>query len=290
VWYQSTVRESAKRPGGERDGEPPAITVVVPARDAAAVLPATLAALRGADVVVVDNGSRDATAAVARAHGARVVAEPRRSRARARNAGAAATGAPLLAFLDAGCVPQPGWLDALAAALETAELAAGAVDVRTSARPNAVERFDAAWRFRQERNVAEGWSVAANLGVRREAFGGFDPRFAHAGEDVDLCRRTTAAGARLVFAPEAVVTHPAERSLAGLVRRAFRHGHGNVQLRRRHGPAAGRAYWRHPRPLVAGDWALRRFGIEDRGLLWVARVDYAGRVAGSLWAELRGAR
>lgn len=262
-------------------------TVIVPARDAAAVLADTLAPLRGRDVVVVDNGSRDGTAAVARAHGARVVSEPRPSRALARNAGAAATDAPVLAFLDAGCVPQPGWLEALVAALAGAELAGGRVEIATSEHPSAVERFDAAWRFRQERNVAEGWSVSANLGVRREAFPGFDPAFGHAGEDADLCRRAIAAGARLVFAPDAVVAHPAERSRRGLVRRAFRHGHGNVQMRRRHGPDAGRAYWRHPAPMLAGDWALRRFGIDDRSLRGVARLDYAARVAGSLWAEVQ---
>ena len=268
-------------------------TVVIPARDAAASLPATLAPLEGADVVVVDNGSRDATAAVARARGARVVTEPRPSRARARNAGAAATDAPLLVFLDAGCVPSDGWLHAMRRALADVALAGGAVELRTRPRPSRVERFDAEWRFRQERNVAEGWSVSANLGIRRELFdrlGGFDPSLLHAGEDVDLCRRAAGVGARLVFVPEAVVSHEAERSPLGLLRRGFRQGHGNVQLRRRLGPDAGRAYWRHPKPLVAGEWALERFGIKDRDLLRVARLDYAGRMAGSLWADLRRAR
>ena len=50
------------------------MSVVVIARDAAATLGATLEALAGEDVVVVDNASADATAEVARAHGARVVA------------------------------------------------------------------------------------------------------------------------------------------------------------------------------------------------------------------------
>jgi GT2 family glycosyltransferase len=262
------------------------ITVVIPARDAAAVLPATLAPLAGADVVVVDNASRDATAAVARAHGARVVHEPRPSRALARNAGARAARGELLAFLDADCVPQPGWLGALVGA--DAPLAGGPVAWPTTATPNRVERFDAAWREHARRTG--GWIGSGNLLVRRDLFeriGGFDASFALAGEDADLCRR---AGVRVTFVPAAVVTHAAERSLRGLAARAFRHGYGNGQLRRRHGPEAGRAYWRHPRPLVAGDWALRRFGIADRDLLWIARADYAGRVAGSLWAELRRAR
>ncbi|HEX2087620.1 MAG TPA: glycosyltransferase [Solirubrobacteraceae bacterium] len=268
-------------------------TVVIPARDAAAQLPATLAPLAGADVVVVDNASRDDTAAVARAHGARVVHEPRPSRARARNAGAAATGAPLLAFLDAGCVPRPGWLEALTACLARADLAGGAVEVRTSEAPTPAERFDAAWRFRQERNVAAGWSVSANLGVRREAFervGGFDAAYRHVGEDVDFCLRATAAGARLAYCPAAVVEHDAERTIPAVLRRAFWQGWSSVQHAERLPGRAGRRYWRHPRPAVAGDYALRALGIEDRRLLRIARLDYAARVAGSLWAEARRVR
>ncbi|HEX8204995.1 MAG TPA: glycosyltransferase [Solirubrobacteraceae bacterium] len=266
-------------------------TIVIPARDAAASLPATLAQLAGTDVVVVDNASRDDTAAVARAHGARVVAEPRPSRALARNAGAKATDAGLLVFLDAGCVPRRGWLEALEAC--EGDLRAGAVVVETSAAPTAAERFEAAWRFQQERNVAAGWSVSANLAVRRETFdaiGGFDPAYRHVGEDVDLCLRARAAGARLAYCADAVVTHQAERTVGGVVRRAFWQGFSSVQHAERLPGRAGHRYWRHPRPLVAGEWPLQALGIEDRSLLPIARADYAGRVAGSLWAELRRAR
>ena len=271
------------------------IAVIIPARNAERVLPRTLAALGDVpELIVVDNGSRDDTASVAREHGARVVSEPRPSRARARNAGAAATAAPLLAFLDAGCVAQSGWLDALVRCLESgADLAAGAVQVRTSAAPTRAERFDAAWRFRQERNVAAGWSVSANLGVRHEAFdrvGGFDVAYRHVGEDVDFCLRATAAGARLAYCPDAVVAHDAERTLAGVVRRAFLQGWSSVQHAERLPGRAGHRYWRHPKPLVSGDWALRALGIEDRSLLAIARLDYGARMAGSAWAQLRRAR
>jgi GT2 family glycosyltransferase len=232
--------------------------------------------------VVVDNASRDDTAAVARAHGARVVVEPRPSRALARNAGARATDAEVLVFLDADCVPSAGWLDALLAA--GAPLAAGPVRWRTSERPGAIERFDAAWR------TGGAPTRTGNLAVRRALFerlGGFDPSFPKAGEDVDFCRR---AGVPVTVVPDAVVTHAAERSVKGLLARAFRHGYGNVQMRRRFGPEAGRAYWRHPKPLVGGDWAIRRFEIDDRSLLPVARLDYGARMAGSAWAALRRAR
>lgn len=114
---------------------PAAVAVVIPARDAAATLPATLAALAAptlpaAEVVVVDDGSTDATAALAAAHPAvtRVVATVGRGPGPARNAGVAATTAPLLAFTDADCAPDPGWLAAGVAALARAPLVQGRVD------------------------------------------------------------------------------------------------------------------------------------------------------------------
>ena len=266
------------------------IAVVIPARDAAHVLGRTLAALGPApEVVVVDNGSSDATAAVAVAAGARVVRAPVPSRPGARNAGVRATTAERLAFLDADCVPEPGWLEALDRGLDRAPLAGGRVIVPPG--PSGVARFDGLWRLRQEETIAgEGWSGSGNLGIRREAFealGGFDESFRHAGEDVDLCLR---AG-EIVFCADAVVHHAPSQTLRSMLARAARHGYGSTQLHRRHAGRTGRRDWRHPKPAVAGDWALRRFGLEDEpSLRWVARADYAGRVAGSAWAELRRAR
>jgi glycosyltransferase involved in cell wall biosynthesis len=81
------------------------LTVIVPARDAAATLGTTLDGLLAhpdvAEVIVVDDGSVDATAAVAIERGARVLASPGLGPSAARNRGAAAATTALLAFCDA---------------------------------------------------------------------------------------------------------------------------------------------------------------------------------------------
>jgi hypothetical protein len=112
-------------------------SVIVPARDAEATLPRTLAALadqEGApafEVVVADDGSRDATAAIAERAGARLVRAP----AAARNAAVSAASGALLAFCGADCYPSPSWLAAGTRALADADLVQGAVLPDPRAKP-----------------------------------------------------------------------------------------------------------------------------------------------------------
>lgn len=102
-----------------------AVAVVVPARDEEATLPALLATLRGQlgdadELVVVDDASGDATAAVARAGGARVLGAPAlpagwTGKCWACWVGVEATEAPVLVFLDADVTLAPGTIDRLVA-------------------------------------------------------------------------------------------------------------------------------------------------------------------------------
>jgi GT2 family glycosyltransferase len=284
---------------------PPKISVVVPVRDGAGSLGRLLESLAAQtlgperfEMVVVDNGSRDdAAARVAARAGAVVVRETYANRALARNRGVAAATADLIAFTDGDCQVEPGWLEALVGCLGRAPLVAGPVELDTGAPPGRWERLELLWRFAQEENVRDhGWAASANLGVRRDAFlsvGGFDPGYRQIGEDVDLCLRAGAAGHRLAYCPDAVVHHAAESRPGPILGRAFRHGFSSAQHVRRLPMAVGWTYWRHPRPALAGDWALRRFGpaaLAERDLLPLARAEYAARVAGSIWAELRRVR
>ncbi|MGM7669783.1 glycosyltransferase family 2 protein [Microbacterium sp. A93] len=94
------------------------VSVVIPARDDAVLLDRCLQALARqtvapAEVIVVDNVSTDATAAVAAAHGARVLMEPRVGIWAAAATGYDAARAPIIARLDADSVPRPDWVESI---------------------------------------------------------------------------------------------------------------------------------------------------------------------------------
>lgn len=271
------------------------ISVVVPAWNAARLLPRLLHALRAQTVeyelVLVDAGSTDDTARVAAASGARVVAARQRNRSLARNRGVAAAGGDLLAFTDADCEPAPHWLEALVKCLESSPLASGPVRIVTRPQPSMAERFDVLWRYQQERYAAAGLGTSANLGIRRDAFravGGYDPRHHH-GEDTDLCLRSADAGFALAWCPRAEVTHPAATGLLAVARRGFEHGASARRLARTYPGRAGRRYWTSPGGLVRRGAALRAASadpVDDLGVEIAARVDYGARMVGSLWAEV----
>lgn len=275
----------------------------MPVRDGADELPTLLAALAGQtlsperfEVVVVDNASRDASAAVARGAGAAVVTEPRANRALARNRGVAAARSDLFAFTDVDCVPDPGWLEAMLRCAPQAPLLAGPVRVTTGDPPNSIERFEALWRFSQEAWVKQGWAATADLCVRRDAFeavGGLDITYRHIGEDADFCVRAGRAGFALGYCPDAIVTHRAEQQLRPMLRRAFFHGYSASQALRRIG--LGHEAWRDPAPLLRDTAAMARIGLgpgsldpeEWRKMSRLARMAHAARTAGSAWAAVR---
>ena len=136
----------------------PLVSIIVPALDAAASLPATLAALaegraRGliGEVLVIDGGSRDATPRLAEACGARVV-EAARGRGNQLVAGAAAATGEWLLFLHADTRLGPGWAEAVGAFIARPENArrAGYFRYRLDDPAAAARRLEAlvAWRCR----------------------------------------------------------------------------------------------------------------------------------------------
>jgi mycofactocin glycosyltransferase len=263
----------------------PDVTVIIPVRDRPAMLDRCLAALGTSyPVLVVDDGSADpaAVARVAAAHRARLLRRPvSGGPGIARNTGLAQVTSDLIAFLDSDCVPEPGWIERLAAHLADPAVAAAAPRiVPLSAGPGWASRYTAACSCLdlgdQAARVAPGSRVgyvptaalvvrrAALLGVARPA-GVFDPGLRW-GEDVDLIWRLHDGGWRIRYEPAAQVGHHEPGNWPGLLARRFRYGTSAGPLGRRH-PAAVAPLVLHPWPaltvagLLAGSPAVAGLGF-----------------------------
>ena len=155
------------------------------------------------ELIVVDDGSTDATAAVA-------AAEPNVTLIRApshvglaagRNLGVAAARAPVAAFTDADCRPAPDWLERGVSAFERsgADILGGGITVAID-RQTVSALLDAANHLDQERYIGRGFAAGANLWVRRSlllGLGGFDERLGLYGEEEEFCQRAVRSGAPL---------------------------------------------------------------------------------------------
>ena len=194
------------------------------------------------ELIVVDDGSADATSSVARAAGVTLVrlVAPRGICA-GRNAGAARASGEILAFIDADTVVRPGWAAALREAFATgASLVGGAShwpEPRTLA-----ERYRSVSSQHDEQglNGFLPFIAGSNFAIRRDVFeqlGGFDETLPGT-EDVDLSFRAQLAGHRVTFADEAALVHFPRASVRGLLRQQVRHARDwrVAELKYRHFP------------------------------------------------------
>jgi glycosyltransferase involved in cell wall biosynthesis len=240
----------------------PAVSIVVPTRGRAAYLEITLDSLRRQqtdtpyELLVVDDGAKDATRDVAERLGASVVSQvPARGLNASRNLGAREARADLIAFVDDDVLVPPGWLDALvggAARHPEAEAFGGPIRPRFEGRaPRACGREDppiTALDLGPEDVEAEMvWG--ANFAVRRaavERIGEFDESLDRGhGDEEDWLLRLRAAGGRIVYLANAGLEHrraPGDYGLGALSRAAYQRGRGarSSDVRRGDAPALRR--------------------------------------------------
>jgi glycosyltransferase involved in cell wall biosynthesis len=195
--------------------------VIVPVRNGGGLVAELIAALEAQtiapgrfEVVIADDGSHD-RALDGLEQGRpwlRVVDGPPRNSYAARNSGVRASRAPVLAFCDVDCRPEPGWLEAGLAAVADADLVAGCVRFVLADRPSVWALIEAEASIDQRRAAGAQLMATANVFLRRSFFermGGFDESFPSGG-DWEFARRCAQAGATFAYAHEAVVTHPAD--------------------------------------------------------------------------------
>ncbi|MGU3538311.1 glycosyltransferase [Methylobacterium sp. A54F] len=280
----------------------PSLAAIVVAHDSAHALPACLAALAAEHVpaIVVDNASRDDSAAVAEAAGAAVIRNPRNEGyGRGNNIGVrAAARARHVLILNPDVVLRPGAVDALLAAVAAypdAGLYAPRLvepDGRYFFQPRSLLApyltNPRGRRDRPEGDACAPFLSGACLLAERELFlalGGFDEEIFLFYEDDDLCRRVADAGRALVHVHAAVALHGRGRSAAPEPGRVFRSrwhlAWSRAYVSRKYGlrDDSLRGLLVNGGKAALAALALRRAGLER----------YGGSAAGAL-AALRGRR
>ena len=236
--------------------EAPLVSVVIATRERPELLRACLGSLplEEAEVLVVDNApSGDATRRVAEAAGVRYLCEPRPGAALARGRGLDEARGEIVAFLDDDVVADRDWLRATVGAFHALP---GVACVTSLILPLELETpaqlwleqfggFDKGFRRRvfdlaghRAPDPLYPWSAGiygsgASMAFRTatlRAAGGFDPRLARGGEDLDLFLKVLFAGGRIVYEPAALVWHRHPREYEALRRTMFSYGAGLSEL------------------------------------------------------------
>ncbi len=238
---------------------PPRVSVIVCAYNAAATLGAclqALAALRYPDyeVLVVDDGSTDATAAIAAAApGVRLLAHENRGLSAARNTGIAAATGEIVAFTDADCVADPDWLTYLVHGFTAPEVAAVGGPNLSPAEESCTAACVAAAPGGPAHVLLDDETAehipGCNMAFRRAVLvelGGFDARFRAAGDDVDVCWRLQDRDHRIGFSPAAVVWHFRRNTVRAYLAQQRGYGAAEALLARKHPArfnAVGQSRW-----------------------------------------------
>jgi len=200
--------------------EAPMVSVVICAYNAERTMRACMESLAtleypNFEVIVVDDGSRDRTAEIAKDYPkARLIRQPNKGLSVARNVGLYAARGEYVAYTDSDCVVDPHWLTLMIGAMvenkfeacggpNYAPHEAGRTEACVAVSPGAPCQVLTA-SDRAEHLAGCNMVFRKSLLIK---LGGFDPQFTAAGDDVDICWRTLDSGATLGFCPSAFVWH-----------------------------------------------------------------------------------
>ena len=254
-------------------------SLVIPCFNSATTVANTLAAVNrlqgrdAIDVIVVDNGSTDGSAAVARQfEGVTVLHCDARGVGNARSYGLSRARAGLLLSLDADCVPADDWAELLLNALESAGSEVIGVGGRTVPRPNPDR-----WSQRPEITPHPAFGaageplyvVAGNACYRAgpvAELGGFPPFGA---DDAALGVLARRAGLGFAYAPAAIVEHSNPVGRAGYIRQMAKIGGYTGQL---DPTGIGRTSWWWARARQAAGAFRRERDLEARSVCAVAAI------------------
>ncbi|MDX6642380.1 MAG: hypothetical protein QOD76_342 [Solirubrobacteraceae bacterium] len=266
------------------------------------------------EVIVVDDGSTDGTAAALRSPDApfllTVLEQENSGAGHARNVGAARASGEMLVFLDDDMVADPSLLlEHERSHREGADLVIGDLPLHPDSPPSLLSRAVGGWaRRRCERLAADGAEVrlddliTGNMSISRELFDrleGFDTSFTrdglYGGEDVDFGYRVMQAGCRIAFNPAAISYQYYDVDPADHLRRAYETGRSQQELMLKHPERAQELargphfYTRRSRwllgPLVPAPSAMTR--PLRVGVAWLVRSGRRGARLNRLFQAVR---
>jgi GT2 family glycosyltransferase len=226
----------------------PSVTVYIPAYNVAQFLTRAIESLLaqtcGADeILVIDDGSQDATVEIARRYPqVRLVRhDANRGLGATRNTAVRTARNEFVASLDADCVAEPGWLAALVAAMADPKVAGVGGKLTEGVQLNLADLWRRAhmpqeWgdSFVRNPKFLFGCNSLFRKSLVLEA-GGYDERMRTNGEDADLSARLRARGWDLLYTPAARATHLRHDSTGSILDTYWRWWRFGVQAYA-HGP------------------------------------------------------
>lgn len=230
----------------------PSVSIVIPVLNGAATVGATLTALlhqsdaaSPPEILVIDNGSTDATRSVVEGFPVTLLTEGTRGPAAARNCGLRAARGAIVAHLDADTLPTRRWLAEIAAPFADAHIQQVAGRMLPYRPSTAAERYYATRFLDREAENARAqrfpFAASGNMAVRRDALlavGGWDESFL-VGQDVDLCYRLQRRFQTPIhYQPGAAAFVRTSHSVAALRARAFKYGQARAKLWQQYPEAA----------------------------------------------------
>lgn len=213
------------------DMQRPLISIVIPAFNEARFIGACLESLQRQDfpgpyeIVVADNNSTDATSAIARKFGARVVFASQPGVCAARQAGTEAAGGQIIVSTDADTVFPINWLSRIWESFSAdPDIIAVAGQVEYVAAPWWA-RLYSSWLFgfvnlvyRHTGQVK--YITACNTAFRKSAWSGYNTKLAQGGDELDLLARLKTKG-KIIFQPNVMVYTSSRRLRQGLIYNLF---------------------------------------------------------------------
>jgi cellulose synthase/poly-beta-1,6-N-acetylglucosamine synthase-like glycosyltransferase len=207
------------------------VSVIVPTFNGRHTIADCLVALQNQDwdgsleIIVVDDGSSDATMEIVRAFPQVILLrQTNAGPAAARNRGALAAKGDVLIFTDDDCRPLPDFVRRMVAPLQAETAIVGSKGAYLSQQSGLVPRFRQI-EYEERYAIMKGYRYIDFVDTYAAAFrkaafhsvGGFDEEML-ASEDVDLSFRLAATGAHMVFVPDAKVYHRHCETLGGYIR------------------------------------------------------------------------